>query len=463
LENRKISSIILHTQITINLASKFFVNLEAKFYLIMNTMTPTAQLQQADRDAIWHPFTPLTTSPMPLPIQSAKGAYLYTTDGRQIIDAIASWWVNLHGHSHPHIANAIATQAQRLEHVIFAGFTHEPAIQLAQRLLQILPNNQSKIFFSDNGSTATEVAMKMAFQYFHNQGIRRRKIIALEGAYHGDTFGAMSVGERSPFNAPFQPYLFEVEFIPLPTEENQTAVFQQFDELLASKDVAAFIFEPLVQGASGMRMYSAKLLDTLIQKAQAAEVICIADEVMTGFGRTGKLFASLHLQNYPDIICLSKGITGGFLPLGVTTCTEKIISAYREDDLMKTFFHGHSYTANPIVCAAANANLDLLLDTSCQADIQRISQEHQKFVEICKQYKTVENVRNLGTIFALDLVTSQETSYINEARSRLYPYFLAKNILLRPLGNVLYILPPYCIGNEDLQKIYKAILELVEK
>jgi adenosylmethionine-8-amino-7-oxononanoate aminotransferase len=425
-------------------------------------MTLTEQLQQADAQAIWHPFTPLTTSPVPLPIQSAKGSYLYTTDGRQIIDAIASWWVNLHGHSHPHIANAIATQAQQLEHVIFAGFTHEPAIQLAQRLLAILPQNQNKIFFSDNGSTATEVAMKMAFQYFHNKGIRRKRIIALEGAYHGDTFGAMSVGERSPFNAPFQPYLFDVEFITLPTEENKEIVLKQFENLLATRDVAAFIFEPLVQGASGMRMYSAKILDTLIQKAQAAEVICIADEVMTGFGRTGKVFASLYLEHYPDIICLSKGITGGFLPLGVTACTEKIITAYRQDDLMKTFFHGHSYTANPIVCAAANANLDILLEENCQANIQRITKQHQVFAELCRQYTTVENVRCLGTIFALNVVTSQETSYINEARSRLYTYFLNKDILLRPLGNVLYILPPYCISDEDLQKIYKAILELVQ-
>jgi adenosylmethionine---8-amino-7-oxononanoate aminotransferase len=415
------------------------------------------ELQSLDKQYIWHPFTPLLTSPLPLPIAKAAGCYLYTSEGRKILDAISSWWVNLHGHSHPYIAEAIATQARQLDHVIFAGFTHEPAVRLAKRLVEILPKNQSKVFFSDNGSTATEVAMKMAFQYFYNQGIKKTKIVAFDGAYHGDTFGAMSVGERSPFNAPFQDFLFEVEFLPLPTAENIDTVLTLLMAALATGQVAAFIFEPLVQGASGMRVYAAELLDKLIEVAQYQGVICIADEVMTGFGRTGKLFASDYLVHKPDIICLSKGITGGFLPLGVTTCTEKIIGAYRDTDLMKTFFHGHSYTANPIVCAAANANLDLLLLPDCQANIENIAHAHATFAAECRSWKTVRSVRNLGVILAIELETDQETSYINEARSKLYDYFLTKDILLRPLGNVLYVLPPYCINFEELQRIYKEI------
>jgi adenosylmethionine-8-amino-7-oxononanoate aminotransferase len=423
------------------------------------------QSKNANNSPIWHPFTPLLTSPLPIKILRAEGCYLYGEDDRKILDAISSWWVNLHGHAHPHIAQAIAQQAQTLEHVIFAGFTHSPAQTFATRLLQILPNNQTKVFFSDNGSTATEVAMKMAFQYFYNQGIKKQKIIAFEGAYHGDTFGAMSVGERSPFNAPFQPFLFDVAFLPLPVGDNKEIALQKMYELVQTQEIAAFIFEPLIQGASGMRMYEADVLDELIAMAQAQDVICIADEVMTGFGRTGKLFASDYLQHKPDIVCLSKGITGGFLPLGVTTCTEKVINAYRQTDLMKTFFHGHSYTANPIVCAAANASLDLLLQPSCTQAIAHINKQHEKFVEKLRPFQNaniIQHIRLSGVIVAFELITTQETSYINEARSSLYDYFISKNILLRPLGNVVYILPPYCITDDELAQIYDVILTFLE-
>ncbi|MCU0393457.1 MAG: adenosylmethionine--8-amino-7-oxononanoate transaminase [Thermoflexibacter sp.] len=417
-------------------------------------------LLQIDQSVIWHPFTPLVGHREPLLISSASGCYLHTSDGRKILDAISSWWVNLHGHAHPYIARSIAKQAQTIEQVIFAGFTHEPAINLANRLLSILPSNQSKVFFSDNGSTSIEVALKMTFQYFYNQVIKKPKIIAFEGAYHGDTFGAMSVGERSPFNAPFRPYLFEVEFIPLPTPENEEKVFAQLAQLIDTNEVGAFIFEPLIQGASGMRMYAAAWLDRAIALAQEREVICIADEVFTGFGRTGKNFASDYLKHKPDIICLSKGITGGFLPLGVTTCTEKIQLAYRSEDLMKTFFHGHSYTANPLACAAANANLDILLSAECQENIKRISKNHSQFITRLGSSKRLKNIRQLGTILAMDINQKGETSYFHEARNALYYYFLDKNILLRPLGNILYIVPPYIITNEELERIYKEIVLL---
>jgi adenosylmethionine-8-amino-7-oxononanoate aminotransferase len=413
---------------------------------------------ERDKEAIWHPFTPLRGMENPLMITEASGVYLTTEQGEKIIDAISSWWVNLHGHSHPHIAKAVAEQSAKLEHVIFAGFTHAPAIQLAERLLEILPENQKKVFYSDNGSTATEVGIKMALQYFFNQGIDKKKIIAIDGAYHGDTFGAMSVGERGPFTEPFNPFLFEVNFIDFPSPEKEEEVFQQFQSFIATQEIAAFIFEPIVQGASGMKMYSIELLDRMIALAQANDVICIADEVMTGFGRTGKLFASDWLVNKPDIFCLSKGLTGGAMAMGVTTCTDKIQSAYRSNDLMKTFFHGHSFTANPITCAAANASLDLLLTEECDANRTRIHQSHLDFVNQIENHEMVRNARVMGTILAFEMNTDKDTSYFNEARHYLYPYFISKGVLLRPLGNVLYLIPPYIISEKDLNYVYTTIL-----
>lgn len=395
-------------------------------------------------------------------LERAEGVNLYTSGGKRIIDVISSWWVNIHGHSHPYIAKAIAEQATRLEHVIFAGFTHEPAIRLAERLLEILPDNQEKIFFSDNGSTATEVGIKMAFQYFHNQGVEKKKIIAIDGAYHGDTFGAMSVGDRGPFTAPFDPYLFEVEFIDFPEKEKEDEVWKRFVAIIETGEVASFIFEPLVQGASGMRFYSAELLDRMIAFAQQHDVICISDEVMTGFGRLGTLFAADQLENKPDIICLSKGLTGGVLPMGVTSCTEKIQEAYRTNDLMKTFFHGHSFTGNPMICAAANASLDLLLTEECESNRNRINQRHQEFQERIKGHPMVRNSRVKGTILAFDINTEKDTSYFNEARHHLYPYFIDKGLLIRPLGNVIYLIPPYIISDEELEYVYSTIMDFLD-
>lgn len=414
-----------------------------------------------DSEAIWHPFTPLEGMSPPLMVESAEGVHLYTENGESIIDAISSWWVNIHGHSHPYLAKALADQAQKLEHVIFAGFTHQPAIELAERLLSILPKTQSKIFFSDNGSTATEVGIKMAFQYFHNQGIKKDKIIAMDGAYHGDTFGAMSVGDRGPFTAPFDTFLFDVAFIDFPHPSHEKVVWQQFKQFVDQGDVAAFIFEPIVQGASGMRVYDAKFLDKMIAYAQQKEVICIADEVMTGFGRLGTLFAADQLEYKPDIMCLSKGLSGGALPMGVTSCTAKIQSAYRSNELMKTFFHGHSFTGNPMTCTIANASLDLLLTETCEQNRQRIEQQHRAFLKGIENHALVRNARVMGTIMAFELNTDKDTSYFNEARHHLYPYFIEKGVLLRPLGNVIYIIPPYVISNDDLNYIYDTITQFL--
>jgi adenosylmethionine-8-amino-7-oxononanoate aminotransferase len=392
-----------------------------------------------------------------LPVVRGEGVWLYTEDGRKILDGISSWWVNLHGHAHPYIAAAIAKQAQTLEHVIFAGFTHPGAIQLAERLLPLLPGKQELLFFSDNGSTAVEVALKMALQYWYNQQKPRYKIIALEGAYHGDTFGAMSVGERGGFNKPFEDHLFEVAFIPFPEKGKEADTIDAFRDILEGEAVAAFIFEPLVQGSAGMRMYEPEVLNTLIKLAHAAGVLCIADEVMTGFGRTGALFACNYLQEAPDLVCLSKGITGGFMPLGVTACTEVVASVFREADPGKTFYHGHSYTANPLSCAAALASLELLMAEGCKTQLRMISEQHLVFMGKIRQHAAVREVRSRGTILAVELKTAEGTSYHNSRRNELYQYFLERNILLRPLGNVLYLMPPYVISRQELQQVYTAV------
>lgn len=418
---------------------------------------------ERDKAAIWHPFTPLKGMDDVLMIDRAEGVNLYTAEGKKIIDVISSWWVNIHGHAHPKLAQAIADQANQLEHVIFAGFTHQPAITLAERLLAILPDNQEKVFYSDNGSTAVEVAIKMAFQYFYNRGIKKRKIIAIDGAYHGDTFGAMSVGDRGPFTEPFDPYLFEVEFLAFPIPEKEEGVFEHYKSLVDSGEVAAFIFEPIVQGASGMQFYSAALLDEMIAYGQSHDVVCIADEVMTGFGRLGTLFAADQLEHKPDIMCLSKGLTGGALPMGVTTCTDEIQAAYRSNDLMKTFFHGHSFTGNPIIAAVANASLDLLLSEESEQNRKRINQRHSEFLREISAHAMVRNARVIGTILAFDLNTEKDTSYFNEARHHLYPYFIDKGLLIRPLGNVIYLIPPYIIEDKDLDFIYKTILKFLDE
>jgi len=419
------------------------------------------QYLKRDRDFIWHPFTPLEGAIEPLLVTSGKGAKLITHDGREIIDAISSWWVNIHGHSHPAIAAAISHQASILEQVIFAGFTHEPALCLAEDLLKLLPN-QDKVFFSDDGSTAVEVALKMAIQYWHNLGSQKTKIIAFKGAYHGDTFGAMSVGHRGAFTSPFAPYLFEVSFIDLPNADNWEEVLTQFKKEIFDNDVAAFIFEPLVQGAAGMRMYEPEYLDELIALAHARDIVCIADEIMTGFGRTGRMFASRFLKHQPDIFCLSKGLTGGTLPLSVTTCTEKIQTAYRTSDVYKTFFHGHSFTANPITCAAANASLKLILTEECKNQINKIETAHKDQVRQLAGHPNIATVRQRGTILAMELATDENTSYFNQSRNAIYSYFIDRNILLRPLGNVIYLIPPYVITDEELSLVYEVINEFLD-
>jgi adenosylmethionine-8-amino-7-oxononanoate aminotransferase len=404
----------------------------------------------------------MQTAPTPPLIQSGKGAYLYGENGERYLDGTSSWWVNLHGHTHPYIVQKITEQASKLEHVGFADFTHSPAEKLASELLPLLPGEMKKLFFTDNGSTAVEVALKMAIQYWHNQNIDKTKIVCFRGGYHGDTFGAMSASGKTPFNQPFWNYLFEVETISPPIEGMEGETFAQLEAILSEGNVACMIFEPLILGVGGMITYPAKHLHHLIGLCQRYEVLTIADEVMTGFGRTGTLFACDQIQNRPDIICLSKGITGGFLPLGATACHEKIYQAFLSEDKQKALLHGHSYAGNPIACASALASLELLQDPFCAAQRKMIQKAHQEFCDKWKEHGNLLRCECLGTLLILEY-KSETLSYFSSIRDDLYSFFLSKGILLRPLGNVLYVLPPYCISEEDLHTIYNAIALTLDK
>lgn len=417
-------------------------------------------LSERDLKVIWHPYTQMQTAAPPIGIVRGEGACLYDEEGKCYIDAVSSWWVNIHGHAHPYIATKVAEQLQKLEHVIFAGFTHEPAVELAERLLKIIPGNQSKVFYSDNGSTAVEVAIKMCLQYWYNRGNQRTKIIAFKNAYHGDTFGAMAVSARSAFTNAFEKLLFEVEFIDLPDQHNIEDLKAQITSL--KNETACFIFEPLVLGSGGMLMYEAAYLDELVAHCRAENIFTIADEVFTGFGRTGKAFACDHLHHQPDIMCFSKGLTGGTMALGVTSCTQHIYDAFLSDDRLKTLFHGHSFTANPIACAAALASMDLFVDASTVQNIQRITESHRQFALQLQDRQRIKTVRQTGTILAMEWETGSQTSYFSNLRDTLYQYFLNAGIILRPLGNVVYILPPYCTTNEQLNYIYRTILQALQ-
>lgn len=417
-------------------------------------------LAERDKAIIWHPYTQMKTAADPIGIVKGEGVYLIDETGRKYIDAVSSWWVNLHGHSHPHIAKRVSEQLYTLEHAIFAGFTHLPAVELAEGLLTILPANQAKIFYSDNGSTAVEVALKMCLQYWSNKGEPRKKVLAFNNSYHGDTFGAMSVSARSAFTAPFESLLFDVVYIDTPNAENIEDLKSQISNIRSQ--ISSFIYEPLVQGSAGMLMYEAKYLDELLDHCRHCNVFLIADEVMTGFGRTGKIFASDYLTTKPDIVCLSKGLTGGTMALGVTSCTQSIYDAFLSENKLKTFFHGHSFTANPIACAAAVASLELTLHPENLANIRRISDCHSRFAEKISSHAKLKDVRQTGTILAFEWETEGNSSYFSSLRDSLYSYFLKEGIILRPLGNIIYILPPYCITNEQLDFIYSKIEEALE-
>jgi adenosylmethionine---8-amino-7-oxononanoate aminotransferase len=409
---------------------------------------------------LWHPTTQVATSPEPLLVRSARGCELELADGRRLIDAISSWWVTLHGHAEPSIAAAIARQAQQLEQVIFANFSHQPAEQLATRLSAL--TGLERLFFSDNGSTAVEVALKIAWQWWRNQGDdTRRQLIAFEGAYHGDTFGAMALGERSLFTAAYEPLLFAVARVAWPhshwsddsVEAREAAALRQLDVALQTP-TAAVIMEPLIQGASGMRIVRPAFLRAVAERVKTAGALLIADEVMTGFGRTGALFASQRSGIHPDLMALSKGLTGGFLPMGVTMASERLHQGFVSDTPAHTFFHGHSFTANPLGCAAALASLDLL--QSHPPRFQDFESRHRPLLETLSQHRRVLRPRCLGTVAAFDLAVG-DPSYLNPAGKQLQGLCLEHGVYLRPLGDVVYLLPPLSISDSELQRCYAAL------
>ncbi len=417
-----------------------------------------------DARHVWHPYTQHWQAPAPVEIVRARGATLHTADGLTLLDAISSWWVTLHGHAEPAIAEAIAEQARTLEQVIFAGFTHAPAARLAAGLARVLPAGLERVFFSDNGSTAVEVALKMALQWWRNRGEPRTLVAALEHAYHGDTFGAMSVGARSVFSAPFDAHLFEVARLPDPSDA-PAVTLQALDRLLdeRGRELAALIVEPLVLGAGGMRMYGAETLRALAERCRADGVLLIADEVMTGFGRTGPLLACTHAGVTPDVLCLSKGITGGFLPLGATVVGDAIFDGFLSEDRARTLFHGHSYTANPLACAAGVASLTLLESGASTAARARIEAAHRRQLDALASHPLVRAPRLLGTIAALDLVDTRASSgYLNPIGRELGAYALEQGVLLRPLGDVCYVLPPYCTTDAELDAVYGVVTRFLD-
>ena len=419
-------------------------------------------LSQRDKKHNWHPYTQHKTATDFPAIVKGEGALLWDENGKEYIDAIASWWVNPYGHSNTFIADAIYKQLTSLEHVLFGGFTHEPAVVLSEKLMEILSSNQKKIFYSDNGSTAVEVAIKVALQFNYNKGITKTKIIAFEDAFHGDTFGAMAASGISFYTQAFQGSLLEVVRVPIPTAGNEEKALQVLQELLATNEYAAFIFEPLVLGAAGMVMYSPEVLDKMIALCKDHSVFTIADEVMTGFGKTGKTFATDYLTNKPDMMCLSKALTGGTIPMAITTFTQEIFDGFYDDDINKALFHGHTFTANPTGCAAALASLELLQTPEMQANIERVNQSHLEFEDKIKYHPKVKTTRVLGVIFALEIKTSLEESYYGNLRNKLYNFFIENGIIIRPVGNIVYVLPPYIMTNNQLQKVYQTIENALE-
>lgn len=423
---------------------------------------------------IWHPFSNRALDPAPFLVNRAEGMYLHTSDGRKIIDAISSWWVNLHGHANPRIAAGIAEQARKLEHVILAGFTHEAAEELAARLTKWVPRELTHMFFSDDGSTAVEVALKMAVQYFQNLSrAEKMEIVALAHGYHGDTAGAMSVSDESPFTQPFESMRYPVHRVHsaycyrcpvgLKRESCHIECVQQLERLLVerSERIAAVIVEPLLQGAGGMIVHPVEFLQKVRALCTKYDVFLIADEVLTGFGRTGKMFACGLANVVPDLMCISKGITGGFLPMGVTLCTDRVEAAFRSENRLHTFYHGHSYTGNALACAAAIANLQIFDDEPVFDRIATIAKIHAERLSQLRTLHQVGDVRQIGTIAAVEF-SADDAGYLSALRPKLYGFFLDRGVLLRPLGNVVYVLPPYVIEPDELHRVHDVIVEAIE-
>jgi adenosylmethionine-8-amino-7-oxononanoate aminotransferase len=427
-------------------------------------------LTERDRKVLWHPYTQEKTAPPPVGIVRGQGVWLETDTGRKIIDGISSWWVNIHGHSNPFLNEALARQAAKLEHVMFAGFTHEPAVELAEKLVRVLPAGLNRVFYSDNGSTSVEVALKMAYQFWQNRGEERRTFVALNHAYHGDTFGAMAASDDSAFTRAFRPLLFNVMRAESPYAYKCSSCDARCNLRCAvsletileqnHRRIAAVIVEPMLQGAGGMIVWESEYLRRARELCHEYNVLLIADEVLTGFGRTGKMFSCEHADISPDIICLSKALTAGYLPLAATVVTEEIYNAFLSEDRTKTFFHGHSYTANPLACAVASASLDLFEKADCLQKVALINKKLNERLPKLLDLDHIGEVRIIGGVGAIEIV-SENSGYLANIGPRLYQEFLRRDILLRPLGNILYFMPPYVIGESEIDWVLDEIADVL--
>lgn len=419
-------------------------------------------LSELDQAHVWHPFTQMKTEKNRLEIVAAKDSWLFSADGKKYLDVNSSWWVNVHGHGNDHIGQAITKQFSKLDHTIFAGATHPKAVELATRVCKLLPSKFQKVFFSDDGSTAVEVALKMAFQFFHNQNKGRQRVLALDGAYHGDTFGAMSIGQRGYFNKPFEHFFFDVDFLDFPTKENEENILQEAKKLFESNEFACLIVEPLVQGSAGMRMYTPNFLNRLTKLAHQHGILVIFDEIMTAWGRTGTLFALDQCSEKPDIVCLSKGLTGGVLPLGLTVATDEIYNAFLSEEKTKALLHGHSFTGNALACAAACASLDLFEQQETWTKINQMCAWNSDFANELLNHPQIKEVRQSGTILAIELIVDEESSYFSSIRDKAYAHFVDHGILLRPLGNVLFFNAPYCLTKDEFELARRGVLSFLD-
>ncbi len=417
-------------------------------------------LQERDKKHLWHPLKQHQTHPESLGIVKAKGCILTDENGNEYIDAISSWYTCMFGHCNDYITSRVYDQMQTLDQIMFSDFTHEPAVKLSEELIKILPKNQNRIFFNDNGSTAVEAGIKMALQYYFNIGEKRNTFIAFENGFHGDTFGAMSVSGLSVYNGPFEDFLMDIQRIPVPNGENNQAILNQLKQIVSENNVAGFIYEPLVQGAAGMKIHKAEDLDVVLKFCKENNILNIADEVMTGLGKTGTNFASDQVATKPDIICLSKALTAGLVPMAITSCTEEIYEAFLSNDIAKGFFHCHTYSANPIACRAALASIELLQSKEIQENIAYISNAHKTFLEEIKNHPKVTSTRCKGVILAIDLKTN--ANRYGTLRDKLLKLFMKDGVFLRPLGNTIYIQPPYVITKEQLDKVYSTIEKVLD-
>ena len=417
-------------------------------------------LQERDKKHLWHPLKQHQTHPESLAIVKAKGCVLTDENGNEYIDAISSWYTCMFGHCNEFITDKVYKQMQTLDQIMFSDFTHEPAVKLSEELIKILPKGQNRIFFNDNGSTAVEAGIKMALQYYFNLDEKRNTFIAFEDGFHGDTFGAMSVSGLSVYNGPFEDFLMDVKRIPTPNGENHQEILAQLKEIITENNIAGFVYEPIIQGAAGMKIHDANGLNEILKFLKAHNILTIADEVMTGFGKTGSHFASDFVETKPDIVCLSKALTGGLVPMAITSCTEKIYEAFLSNEMAKGFFHCHTYSANPIACAAANAAIELLQTDEIQQNIKTIYASHKEFQKHIIKHPKVKTARTQGVIFALDLETN--SSRYGSLRDKLLSFFMERGVFLRPLGNTIYIQVPFIISKKELEKVYKTIEEALE-